>query len=560
MKIIKNSSFVYACLVIIFTFFIFLNEKNLTAQANAHQVITLDQIQDNDQQEPLEAETKTPNNTESSVQFANALKLSRQGQTEQAILGYQQLLAQRPNHQMAAINLVILLKKTKGCDKLEALMLNAIEISRGKRKAKAHSLLASCLSDNKQYKLALTHLDKSLQFRPNHAGTWLKRARVQQKANFDYAQVLTSFEKALAMDEKNNLLRLEVARYQQKHLDFNESIKTIKAKYKSLKNSLAANKILAWNYLELGKSNNAKKHANQVQKLQSKHSLYTAAFNTYLDEDFSLALTQLTQIKNSSADFHLLKARIYQHKKWYKHSQTQLSKLNKYDSHVYRASWLKVNNEFLASISQPSKPINNETQVSKPSFKGFQEFLTLNIQTDHVALLTAQLANKQGAINQAMTFIQVAMESKQPLKKTQKLHVQLLWQQGKHSQAILKLQKINSHYPNSRSLKRLLANYLIEKKQDAQALTIYQQIPESNLTEKDLLKIAILQQAKQPEAAINSLTELLARNDRHLAARFKLALLLRDKGDIHQSDKHINLLLRLDKQYAPALKFLSKVN
>lgn len=560
MKIIKNSSFVYACLVIIFTFCIFLNEKSLTAQANAHQVITLDQIHDNDQQEPLETESKTANNTESSVQFTNALKLSRQGQTEQAILGYQQLLAQRPNHQMAAINLVILLKKTQGCDKLGPLMLNAIEISRGKRKAKAHSLLASCLSDNKQYKLALIHLDKSLQFRPNHAGTWLKRARVQQKANFDYAQVLTSFEKALAMDEKNNLLRLEVARYQQKHLDFNESIKTIKAKYKSLKNSLAANKILAWNYLELGKSNNAKKHANQVQKLQSKHSLYTVAFNAYLEEDFSLALTQLTQIKNASADIHLLKARIYQHKKWYKHSQTQLSKLNKYGSHLYRANWLKVNNAFLASISQPSKVINNKTQTSKPSFKGFQEFLTLNIQTDHVALLTAQLANKQGAINQAMAFIQVAMESKQPLKKTQKLHVQLLWQQGKHSQAVLKLQKINSQYPNSRSLKRLLANYLIEKKQDAQALTIYQQIPESDLSEKDLLKIALLQQVKQPEAAINSLTELLARNDRHLAARFKLALLLRDKGDIHQSDKHLNLLLRLDKQYTPALKFLSQVN
>ena len=561
MNIIKNSSFVYACLVITFTFCIFLNEKSLTAQANSHQVITLNQVQDSDQQESLEVEIKNSDSSAVSLQFTNALNLSRQGKTQQAIIGYQQILEQRPNHQMAAINLVILLKRSQGCEKLEPLMLRAIEISSGKRKAKAHSLLASCLSESEQYKLALTHLDKSLQFRPNHAGTWLKRARLQQKANLDYAQVLISFEKALAMNEKNNLLRLEVARYQQKHLDFSNSIKTIKAKYKSLKNSLAANKILAWNYLELSKSNNARKHASQVQKLQSKDSLYSMAFNTYLEGDLSLALTQLAQLKASNADIHLLKARIYQQKKWYKHSQTQLSKLIKYDAYVYRANWLKINNEFLASITQLAKPLNNDTHAIEPSFKAFQNFLKLNIQTDHVALLAAQLANKQKANNEAMTFIKIAMKSKQPLKKTQKLHVQLLWQQGKHSKAISILQKVNSQYPNSRSLKRLLANYLIEQEQVSQALSIYQQIPEADLTEKDLLKIAQLQHVNlQPEAAIMSLTELLARNDRHLAARFKLALLLREKGNIHESDKHINLLLKLDKQYPPALKFLSQVN
>ena len=58
----------------------------------------------------------------------------------------------------------------------------------------------------------------------------------------------------------------------------------------------------------------------------------------------------------------------------------------------------------------------------------------------------------------------------------------------------------------------------------------------------------------------STVQELLARNNRHLAARFKLALLLREKGSIHESDKHINLLLKLDKQYPPALKFLSQAN
>ncbi len=558
MKIIKNSSFIYACLVITFTFSIFVNEKSLTAQANTHQVISLNQFQDGDAQESLEAESKISKNNGSSVLFAQALKLSRQGQTEQAINGYQQILVQKPNHQMAAINLVILLKKTQGCDQLNTLMLRTIEISRGKRKAKAHSLFASCLSENKQYKLALTHLDKSLQFRPNHAGTWLKRARLQQQSKLNYQQVLVSFEKALAMNEKNVPLRLEVARYQQKHLDFNGSIKTIKTKYKSLKNSSEANKILAWNYLALGKTNNAKKHADQVQKLQSKDSLYNEALGAYLDNDLSLALEKLELLKNSNAENHLLKALIYQDKKWYKHSQTQLTKLIEYDTYYYRAKWLKVNNEFLASTSQFNQ---SENQLIKHPYKGLQDFLKLNIQTDHVALLAAQLANKQGAINEAMEFISVAMNGEHKIKKTQKLYVQLLWQQGKHSQAISVLRQANNQYPNSRSLKRLLANYLMSENKASEALIIYQKIPDSDLTEKDRMKIAQLQTSnQQPLAAINSLKELLARNNRHLDARFQLALLLKDNGDINESEKHINLLLKLDKQYPPALKFLSQVN
>ena len=277
-------------------------------------------------------------------------------------------------------------------------MQHAIDVSRGKRKAKAHSLFASCLNESKQYTKALHHLDKSLEFRPNHAGTWLKRALIQQKTQLPFSQVIKSYRQALAMDDKNHKLRLDMARFQQAHMDFSGSIATIKKKYQSLKSSLPANQILAWSYLEIGKINNARKHATIALSLQEKGGELTQAFIQFLDGNHAQALEIITPIKKKQAQTHYLLAKIYQNKKWLKHSTTQIKKARnaqKDSMYELRLSWMALNNH--------QKNLNEASQI-----KALSEFLSQDIAQGFVAYQASKHARSINKFKEAKTFIDLA--------------------------------------------------------------------------------------------------------------------------------------------------------
>ena len=558
MKTLKNSSFVYACLVLIFTLSISFNERFLNAQAKTLEVVQLTPIKSNTRALQFDLEQKELDKDEQSVLFSNALALSRKGDTPQAIKLYQELIQQQPNHQMAAINLVILLKKTQSGQHMETQMQHAINVSRGKRKAKAHSLFASCLNENKQYTKALYHLDKSLEFRPNHAGTWLKRALIQQKAQLPFTKVIQSYGQALAMDDKNIELRLDMARYQQAHLDFDGSIKTIKDKYKSLKNSIAAHQILTWSYLEIDKINNAKKHANLVTTLQNKESAFNQALMNFLEGNTAQALEKANLLKKKP-EHHYLLAKIYQNKKWPNHSNTQLSKVLKTQkNHQYdlRVAWLKL--KLNLQLNNTHAKLDTQGQI-----QALAQFLKQDIAHGYVAYEASKQAKSLKRFEDAKKFIDLAMglgQNKLASRKKQKLFGEILWLNNQKAQAIDHLTKLSAEHPNSRSTKRLLAKYLIKQQMPNQALTTLLSIKEQERNKKDLFNLASLQsQLNLPVEAIDNLTELLQRNESHIEARFLLAKLLLNSNQKKMGKKHLTLLLKLDQHHVAAQKLYSQV-
>ena len=553
MKTLINSSFIYACLVLIFTLSVFINETFLNAQAQDLEIVHLTQSTDSPQNQSFDLEQKEATSDEQPIPFSQALSLSRQGKTEQAIKLYQEIIIQQPNHQMAAINVVILLKKSQGCEQLEASMVHAINVSRGKRKAKAHSLFASCLDEQKQYSKALHHLDKSLEFRPNHAATWLKRALIQQKAQLPFTQVLQSYAQALAMDEKNQNIRLDMAQYQQAHLDFNGSIKTLKDKYKSLKSSTLAHQVLAWNYLEIGKINNAKKHANLAKSLQDSDNGFNQALIDFLDGDTGQALEKASELKKKKAEHHYLLAKIYQKKKWFNHSNTQLKKvINAQGNSLYelRVAWMTLNN-LKSNLDEDSQ------------LKALSQFLNKDIAPSYVAYEASKQAKDLNRFKEAKAFIDLARNNtvdKIHSKNNEKLYGEILWLNNQKLQAVSHLTQLSLKHPSNRSIKRLLGKYLIDQQKPNDALAVLLTIAKDERNKKDLFTLASLHsQLNQPTQAIDNLTELLQRNERHIEARFLLAQQLLKTDQVKMGKRHLALLLKLDQHHLAAQKLFSKV-
>jgi len=544
MAILKSSSILYASLVLLLTLAIVLNENALQSQSGNMQKIDLNRLAQTEGE--FELEQDTPEYKVDSALFAQAINHGRQGEPELAIAKYQKILSVHGNHQMAAINLAILLKKTQGCENSRALMEHAVLVSRAKRKAKAHALLASCLSEMGEQRLALKHIGQSILFRPNHGKTWLKQARMESLAKLSYTQVLGSYHKAMALDSKNKSLRLEVAGFQYRHLDFNGSIKTLRSKYKLLKSSIKANKLLAWSYLELGKVNNARKYAHRVKNLQSRVSVFSDAFDFYLDGKPEQSITAIKALKSKRGENRYLLALNYQHKKWPNHATTQLMKLKNSSQYDYLSDWRLLQ-------------LKNKKLTDKQKIAAYQNLLSQNIHKGRVALEAAQVAKSQGEIDSALKFILLAKKTEMINKKIERLYGELLWLNGEQDKAIDQLGFLNDHFSGSRIIKRQLANYLSEQKQVSQALMVLGQIHSSDLKNSDLILIAtLLVKDGQLQDAIGNLLELLERDDKDIEARFMLAKLLKQSGDTSASKKQLGLLLALAPTFKPAQQMLAE--
>ena len=544
MAILKSSSILYTSLVLLLTLAIVWNENVLQSQLGGMQKIDLNQLTQSEGEFELEQDTQEYK--VDSALFVQAINHGRQGKPELAIAIYQKILSVHGNHQMAAINLAILLKKTQGCENSRALMEHAVLVSRAKRKAKAHALLASCLSELGEQRLALKHIGQSILFRPNHGKTWLKQARMASLAKLSYTQVLGSYQKAMALDSKNKPLRLEVAAFQYRHLDFNGSIKTLKSKYKLLKSSIKANKLLAWGYLEVGKVNNARKYAHRVKNLQSRVSIFSQAFDLYLDGNPEQSIAAIKALKSKRAENRYLLALSYQHKKWPNHATTQLLKLKNASQYDYLSDWRLLQ-------------LKNKKLTDKQQILAYKNLLGLNIHKGWVALEAAQNAKSQGEIDSALKFVLLAKKTEIINKKIERLYGELLWLSGEKSKAIDQLEFLNDHFSGSRIIKRQLANYLSEQKQVAQALTILGQIHGSDLKSSDFIFIAeLLVKEGQLKDAIGNLVELLERDDKDIKARFMLAKLLKQNGDMNASKKQLGLLLALAPTFKPAQQMLAE--
>ncbi len=542
----KSSSILYALMVFMFTLGIIFSENSLPKRDQV-QHINLNKSALN----TLEIDDLAYSTIDSvavSKTFSKALNLARSQNIKEAIAGYQQVLKRHPNHQMAVINLAILIKKTQGCKASYSLMEHAVEISRGKRKAKSHALLASCLMKFAEYNDAIKHLKKSIQYRPNHSKTWLNLAQSQNHINAPYSTTSSSYQKALALDSNNKRTRLDLAHYQFKHLDFNGSIHTIKNKYKTFKTSINANKLMALNYLSLSMYNNSKKYVERVKALQNSESIYSQAFELFLSNQTNKAINAIKALPTNRTENRYLLALAYQQKNWIKHAKSQLIKLNASSQFSFISQWR------LIQISPKETP-------SKQKIGEYQSLLNKNIHSQLLALEAAQYAKDSAMFNNAFDFILIARLERPLHKKIGQLYADLLWIKGKKQAAIDHLILLNQHFSKSRLIKRRLAQYLNHQGKTQLALNLVSQIHPSDLKSSDFIFIAkLLEKNQQYKPAIDQLNELIARDNTHTQGRFMLARILKKIGKPHASTKQLTQLLKLNPNYQPALHLLAELN
>lgn len=275
-------------------------------------------------------------------QFSFAIALSRTKQSEHAIAAYNELLRAEPNNQAASINLGLLLNKTKQYQQAIIDLKQAVAISSGERKAKALSLLATAYQHTEQLKLAELTFKHSIEYRPQHAATWLKLAMLQAKLDMPYATVDKSFRRAVALKKDYKKALASYGRYQLFKLNFDGAFNNLAAALQQASNDETIQRDLAWAYWH------AERHfdANQLwRRLASKsnqvqHRLLAAHISAAIkqqnhnlkplidkDDQSRYWLANIAAMQNQSHQARLKLETIKPSSDWYWLAQLQLAKL-----------------------------------------------------------------------------------------------------------------------------------------------------------------------------------------------------------------------------------------
>ena len=132
--------------------------------------------------------------------FAFAETLKGMGDDDAAIAAYTDLIANNPNHQAGHINFAILLMRINQHEAARPVLERAIQITDGRRRGKALSLLGILFSEMNDFDQAAETFQASIEYRPSHAPTWRRLAVAQGRSGtFEQAEVIATFQRATSL-------------------------------------------------------------------------------------------------------------------------------------------------------------------------------------------------------------------------------------------------------------------------------------------------------------------------------------------------------------------------
>ena len=546
-KLKHSSSIIYASLLCIFSWYIYDISNGSTDDLSISTKINVSIA--NNVQEQLDAAVNANNDDESDLiikqLLSKAFHYSADGKPEDSIEQYKKILERNPNHQISAINIALLSKRTSGCELAENHIEHAVTISRGSRLAKALSLLGSCLIEKKEYTLAIEKLERAIEFRPNHSIIWQKLARAQNLGLQPINQVFTTYSRALSLAPNNNELRLKLAKLQHQHLDFNASIATLKNKYSKIRTNYYAQKLLAWNYLELSKNNNAKKHIQLAIRLKKSNRDFLSAMLLTADKQFNSSIELIKSIKKRNPSHHYLLSLNYQAKNWPKSAHRSLDKLNSITEYQYKIPLQRLDTD-RKSLSYADK------------MKALTLLSTQRVSINHIAYIAAQLAFKNQEIIQAKYWIE-----KLPLpnhyQKINILYSQILWQNKEHQDSLDFLAALHSNHPKSTIISRNYAKKLYKNNQFEQANNIFEMLSVSDYKIVDHITAAKTYLAlNKADQALLLLSEAIDYWPNDIEIRYLLAQVLLENNQPERSKQQIQLILKLNNKHNLAQLFLQE--
>ena len=546
-KLKHSSSIIYASLLCLFTWFIYDISNGSNDDLSISTKINVS-IADN-VQEQLDVAMNANNDEESDLiikqLLSTAFQYSDDDKPEESIEQYKKILERNPNHQISAINIALLSKRTTGCDLAQKHIEHAVAISRGSRLAKALSLQGSCLIEQKEYELAIEKLERAIEFRPNHSIIWQKLARAQNLALQPINKVFTTYSRALSLAPNNNSLRLKLAKLQHQHLDFNASIATLKNKYSKIRTNYDAQELLAWNYLELSKNNNAKKHIQLAIRLKKSNRDFLTAMLLTAEKQFNSSIELIKSIKKRKPSHRYLLSLNYQAKNWPKSAHKFLDKLISITEYQYKIPLQRLDAD-RKSLAYADK-VNALTLLS-----------TQRVSLNHIAYITAQLTFKYKEISQAKDWIE-----KLPLpnndQKINILYSEILWQNKERQASLNFLSALHKNHSKSTIVSRNYAKKLYKNNQFEQAISIFEMLSISDYKPDDsIIAAQTFLKLDQPERALLLLSEAVDYWPGNIEIRYLLAQELLENNQPERSKQQIQFILKLNNKHDLAQLFLQE--
>jgi len=485
--------------------------------------------------------------------FDQALLLSRQNKHADAIKIYQKVVKLKPNHQMATINLALLLKKSGNYPKAIKTLEHALSISGGKRKGKIYALLGSCHEALKQHDKAINFYNNSIEFRPSHALTWRRLARQSSLAKQPFNDVLETYNRATALNPEHTAIYLEKAQYQFTTLDFDGAIKTLSnkqlPKLNQSKHQLIKNRLLLLAYTELGRLNKAKQQANvllkSLPKNASNQDLILIAIATKRFKQAQSLLDSAQFKKPLLAELIYLKAKVLQ----------LLGKQEQANT-LWNALFKDQTYSFLAQLN-----------IAKTFTKSDQKQQALTILTgllsksNYTADIAYRMSLLSADLNQELSarrYAKLALSLNPKRRKYQLLMAEIDHQFGKLKKSLAKLEDLSTSYPKSRTVLRQWARTLESAKHYPAAIEKYRLLTASNEKKNDLFSLAkLLIKTNDIEAANDVLKSLLEKYNGHIEARYLLAENLCLSRLQMQCHYQADLVLKLDKTHTGAKRLMS---
>lgn len=485
------------------------------------------------------------------LQFSKAFAESKLD-LQESVISYEKLLKKQPRHQSAIINLALLYLDELQPVKAEDLLRQHVESMSGVKKAKAYAALARSLDQQNKFDLSQTYYLKSIEYRPSHSQTWGHLATAKAKQFKQHASIRDSFEKAIALDRKNLSLKMKYSFYLIKKMDYSLAVVQLKQARKLGRDRFNIRLWLAFCYSQIGKPVNAKKQLSIALKNTERVSNKTkvAAFHRYLEADFSKSIELFKTLlkKNRDNDFeYLMIALGYSELNKRKSAKVYLDKLTPSSLLFMRANLLLAENYAKAKQYQDSLLVFNQIVESIDD----NWAIYLKISETAVKANNDQVAIS--AIDQALFL--------NDDKKIQRQKSEILWRLGRQLDAIIVLESLVAAKPNYLRAIYQLADYNLQIGKYKESQRLFLQLLADHPDYLDVQYRLAIDYVKltQWNDAVALLKEYLERKSDSKKARLLYARVFCETGQSVKCKEQLQLLIKLDRQYKPAIDYAQSV-
>lgn len=477
------------------------------------------------------------------LQFSYAYALSKIGESEGALKHYSLLLADQPNHQSAALNAGLLLKKMDRCDQAHQVLSHAIDVSSGGKRAKAYAALAGCEFTLGNYDQAVSDYQSSIEYRPDHALTWRLYARAKSHTDSSHADKLKAYDKAVALASRHYGSHLGKARFQLEYYDYTGAIATLKIAKSLSKNNLETRWLLLWAYMETGKRNSARKqlHYLKTHDLGKKKNQLLQYMQLYNAKKYTELITLFKKKRPKSEEAKYLAGLAYKKARYYKRALGYFSDLT--NSELYSGR----------SRLQIARIYKSRKQY-RESRESYAQLLKRNETAAFIWYEMSQLYAREKDYSQALRSIDEALVLSNGAKRYFLAKAEYLVELNQRPKAIAVANKLVETHPRYLRGLRLLAELYVANGKPGKAKKYYAAVLERNPDDVDVLySLASLHIQEQEHTEARSImNRLLEERSSDTKARYLLAYSFYQTGEYEACKKELNKVLKLDATHEKA--------